>query len=862
MANNELSRLAPSFIESLDDEIRAARKQGGDRTRVSNGRSLGPSQGGWMYEFRLERETFVPDECGIELEVGKVRTQGRVISVEDFDILVELDEPLDEIPRSAVLIVKLWYILEKLQERLKSHADLELASDQQDLLAAAGRDHKAKVKGVQSQRVATLSPAQSTAVHQSLANPVTFIWGPPGTGKTTTVGALMAEAERIGLRCLLVAYSNAAVDVAMLQTASHFQGSAPAMAGRVLRLGTPRKPEVAEHSWLTAAAATRLLRPGLLERREHLRADLQEARRIRNTSKVDQIRAELTAVREEIKSVEDGLLGRSRILGCTLSKLATDARVAAFAPDVVVLDEASMASIPYAVLAATVARHHYIVAGDFRQLPPVVLADTEPAKHWLERNAFDHAGITEAVRNGRSDPRVAMLPEQHRMHPSISSAISSLFYSDRLVDGPRVATRTAVIAQRQLFRGIPIVVVDTRQLQPRCPQGPRELGGSRFNLMHALVDIGIAAGCLEEHETIAVIAPFRAQAKLLRLMTEDLTFDREKMPVSTVHRFQGSEADVVILDLCSAPPHTPLGPLLGGDDWSLAGRLLNVAISRARGKLFVIADTKHIQQHAARTDAVLRALQSLASHGKSIQLGPENLAAMLHNAAGLQGRVAFEAGHLYGGTVATRANEASELAFNVKTFMGAPGWLTEAGRRGTSIFISGENMHSSWNGVPHSRVREIRRNGNACVRDRSEIWVETEDTKWVAHLQLPETAKDLANLLHLIPDDQMTSVVGRPQLMAQKGPLGVTCHACGGPVWLDEGNYGPFLRCLAVVCAKTRNLDKQSVTQLVSTMGITCRDCDALPEVKQTYSNRGTKDFFLRCSRSGCEWTTNLRDLV
>ena len=52
---------------------------------------------------------------------------------------------------------------------------------------------------------------QELALRQALEGDV-FIWGPPGTGKTQTIGAIVAELMRRGRSVLLVSHTNSAVD--------------------------------------------------------------------------------------------------------------------------------------------------------------------------------------------------------------------------------------------------------------------------------------------------------------------------------------------------------------------------------------------------------------------------------------------------------------------------------------------------------------------------------------------------------------------------------------------------------------------------------------------------------------------------
>src|SRR5207253_1651613 len=62
---------------------------------------------------------------------------------------------------------------------------------------------------------------------------------------------------------------------------------------------------------------------------------------------------------------------------------------------------------------------------------------------------------------------------------------------------------------------------------------------------------------------------------------------------STIHRFQGSERDLIVLDLVDGPDQTRPSRLTGAD-LDLSRRLLNVAASRAKGKLIVLADRPFI----------------------------------------------------------------------------------------------------------------------------------------------------------------------------------------------------------------------------------------------------------------------------
>jgi hypothetical protein len=67
-------------------------------------------------------------------------------------------------------------------------------------------------------RLAGLNPSQTRAIEKALSQRVTFLWGPPGTGKTRTMAALAALLVKRKKRVLLSALSNLALDQLLLAT--------------------------------------------------------------------------------------------------------------------------------------------------------------------------------------------------------------------------------------------------------------------------------------------------------------------------------------------------------------------------------------------------------------------------------------------------------------------------------------------------------------------------------------------------------------------------------------------------------------------------------------------------------------------
>ncbi|CAO3424560.1 AAA domain-containing protein [Azospirillum argentinense] len=90
--------------------------------------------------------------------------------------------------------------------------------------------------------------------------------------------------------------------------------------------------------------------------------------------------------------------------------------------------------------------------------------------------------------------------------------------------------------------------------------------------------------------SIYVISPFRKVAYNMRTLLEQDGLDPQwiKQSVGTVHTFQGKEADLVIL-LLGGDPARP-----GAMDWAAEKpNLLNVALTRAKNRVYVVGDRRH-----------------------------------------------------------------------------------------------------------------------------------------------------------------------------------------------------------------------------------------------------------------------------
>jgi hypothetical protein len=401
-----------------------------------------------------------------------------------------------------------------------------------------------------------------------------FLWGPPGTGKTTTLGVLLAEYldRHPGARVLLLSTTNQAVDQALLAVdkALH-RGRREQLRGSVQRLGTRFDAAAYERREHLLPTQDRDL-IARLARAESQRPSARDAHALKTWA--DRV----AALRDELRASSLKVLQRCRLAAMTttraaftlktLRELATDGEPPF---DLLVFDEASQVSLAHALVLMTLGRAR-LFAGDPQQLSPVLRSDDRLARRWLGRSAF-----AEMPRAGAS---VALLDEQSRMAPPIGALVSQLFYDGllRVAADAAAAPDWRAARQRALGDIAADVHVHVHRLKTDGAWVAAERGPVRresAEAIAALLEQALASGEWKPEELI-VLTPFRAQRALIRqrLRARGLP---EQLRVSTVHRAQGSEAPVVLFD-----PADGSQPFLHGEE---AQRLLNVALSRAQAKL-------------------------------------------------------------------------------------------------------------------------------------------------------------------------------------------------------------------------------------------------------------------------------------
>lgn len=375
-----------------------------------------------------------------------------------------------------------------------------------------------------------MTERQMEALHSAMSNRATFIQGPPGSGKTFLLAEIIERSMSVGRSVLVTAPTHKAIDNLLLAAVKILSDK-----WRVIKIRGKGKPP-----WLSG--------------------------------RILQI------------TVDDGRLCDLRapyLVGSTIYQAYKFLQNSDLNFDIVVIDEASQMPIAHAVPALLNASR-YVVAGDHRQLPPVLKSSLHPEP--LKKSVFEY------LHEKYADVVIA-LDITFRMNKSINEFPSRTFYEDQLrpskcaADRVFVATADAADDLKHIIcrdESVTYVQLDHRDAIQQAPE-------------EAELVARIARSLLVYHklspESLAVVSPHRAhneaiREKFLQSVSNDarLQLMASKVVVDTVERLQGQERDAIIYSLCASNRQYAINRA----QFLYSPNRLNVAITRSRTRLFLV----------------------------------------------------------------------------------------------------------------------------------------------------------------------------------------------------------------------------------------------------------------------------------
>ena len=453
-----------------------------------------------------------------------------------------------------------------------------------------------------------LNPTQERAVNEVLwAKDVAIVHGPPGTGKTTTLVEAINETLMRESQVLVCAQSNMAVDWISEKLVDR--------GINVLRIGNPTRVNdkmlgfTYERRFESHADYPQLwaIRKAIRELRKNRKKGSENYHQ-----KMDRLKSRAAEIELRINAE---LFGEARVIACTLVGSAHHL-LEGMKFGTLFIDEAAQA-LEAACWIPMKRASRVILAGDHCQLPPTV-----------KSIAALRAGLGKTLmeRIAENKPEVVtLLKIQYRMNDEIMRFSSDWFYGGKVESAPQIKYRSVLDYDH------PITWIDTsneeNQITIEGEDAPEDSASTASSVSAANLNsdlnfkeqfVGESFGrinkaeaeltlltlaeyftkigkqrVLEERIDVGIISPYRAQVQYLKKLIKKYEFFkpyRRLISVNTVDGFQGQERDVILISLVRSNDEGQIGFLKDL-------RRMNVAMTRARMKLFILGNKDTMTKH-------------------------------------------------------------------------------------------------------------------------------------------------------------------------------------------------------------------------------------------------------------------------
>ena len=269
--------------------------------------------------------------------------------------------------------------------------------------------------------------------------------------------------------------------------------------------------------------------------------------------------------------------------------------------DYIIIDEASM--IPLVNIIYPLYKQHsekFYIAGDPFQIEPISAVDL-----WKDENIYklvrlDSVDLHKTV---PYDYPVILLKKQYRSLPSVGSIFSELTYGGILEHARTEDSIKKLNIDDSFFKmkSLNIIKYPVSKYES-IYRAKRLQHSSCYHVYSALFTFEFAIKLAEkisasdcENVSIGIIAPYRAQADLIDKLLASASIPKGvSIEAGTIHGFQGDECDIIIAVF--NPP-----PVISSSKEVFLNKknIINVSISRARDYLFVVMpddDTENINE--------------------------------------------------------------------------------------------------------------------------------------------------------------------------------------------------------------------------------------------------------------------------
>jgi hypothetical protein len=231
-------------------------------TKGSREKSLS-GEYGFLYSFLYTEDEDLFEGTRINFKTGTKKTKGSVVSIlpgKLKKIIISLDEDLGNTISKCTITQEQAALLESLQKRLeietgkageKAASPVGMNIDIADqLLQGGSRKLNTNDYSKADADITGLNNGQVIFLNKAISHSISFLWGPPGTGKTKTLAAIISYFFKKSERTLICSNTNQAVDQVLLKLCRELEGQGnieDLKDGKILRIGRITLKELADN---------------------------------------------------------------------------------------------------------------------------------------------------------------------------------------------------------------------------------------------------------------------------------------------------------------------------------------------------------------------------------------------------------------------------------------------------------------------------------------------------------------------------------------------------------------------------------------------------------------------------------------
>ncbi len=248
--NNSSHDLVEEMLLALDANIQYLEKEGNENIKVKNGFLFTQIAEKYIYEFELDYLQEIDVELEVEVRVNSDTTNGRIVSVDENKIQIEIERYFGKVIPQARIVISSLFLLKLLKEKLQGLEGAKLnASLAEKIFGIEPIIPIIDTDLVIPNGTNPIDKYKDAALRLAMGSEISFIWGPPGTGKTELISRMIEVLFQKGLSVLLISHTNMATDEALLKTVKYLENSPEFLSGQIIRIGSIKHKDLNSEKW-------------------------------------------------------------------------------------------------------------------------------------------------------------------------------------------------------------------------------------------------------------------------------------------------------------------------------------------------------------------------------------------------------------------------------------------------------------------------------------------------------------------------------------------------------------------------------------------------------------------------------------